>query len=148
MLSSIAMRLYIYAKIPAAWDAVVPMGPKFSAGAINVVGSQIVKSVSQSIQNRELGETLNSLGKELYSEGVSSMSYDDDNWCGTPPIPLPHHIFLEPIPHPWFENIAVASTLNKRYYGGVLSIIAQTILNQRVASQLQDIANKLMTSER
>ena len=143
---SLALRLFIAAKMnPAAWDAIIPHGPKYSAGAIHVFASQIVKSVSESIENPQTSRQLESLGGTLYTSGVGAMSYDDDNWCGTP---YPHHHFvLEPEPSPWFEQTIIQSKSNS-FYGGILSIVAQSISNKQVASELSEISGKLMGETR
>ncbi len=152
MLSRYSILLYLYARInPAIWDVIVPMGPKYSHGTLNVIGSQVVKFVAQSIKQKALGKSLNAIGRQLYSEGITSMSYDDDNWCGTPPIPFPihHHIFdIDPASLPWLEHFERDKKLNDRYYGGILSIVSESISNEKIASQLQRIAKQLSKSSR
>lgn len=136
--------LLLAKKHPQAYDAIYPHGPKFSIGAIDVLASQILKSISQSLANRQTGKALGGLAKQLYSGGVSVMSYDDDNFCGTP-YPLPHHIYFDPQPVPWFTGVVKQDKQAlQNYYGGVISIVAQVVSDDKIASALDRISKQLI----
>jgi len=138
----LTLRLYIFARLNPAINDIINQGIKYSKGTITVAASQIIKTISVSLKDEETGRELGSLSKELYAEGVSGMDYDDDNWCGT----LPHHIhYFDPIPNPWFEQIEKLNVQNEnQHFGAILNIISETISNQKIASQLKEIGDKLI----
>ncbi len=136
--------LLLAKKYPKAYDGINPHGPKYSKGAIDVFASQILKSISQSLENRETGKALGGFAKQLYSGGVSAMSYDDDNFCGTP-YPWPHHIHFDPDPDPWRVRIDKQDKQAvQHYYGGVISIVSQVVSNDKIASALDRISKQLI----
>ena len=136
--------LLLAKKHPQAYDGIYPHGPKYSIGAIDVLASQILKSISQSVANPQTGKALGGLAKQLYSGGTSAMSYDDDNFCGTP-YPFPHHIYFDPEPNPWFPGIAKQDKQAlQRYYGGVVNLVAQVVSDDKIAASLDRISKQLL----
>jgi hypothetical protein len=78
----------------AALDALIPHGPVISVGARDAMASMIIKSIAREVKGAKLTQELNGLGKKLFTAGAKAMSYNDDDWCGTPP----HRFGPDPIP--------------------------------------------------
>lgn len=129
---------------PAVYDVVFPHGPKYSKGDIDVFASQILKSISMSLENRQTGKVLCGLAKQVYALGFSAMSYDDDNFYGTH-YPI-HHINFDPEPNPWFEGRILKQDKQAAnlYYGGIISIVSQVVSDQKIAAQLSKIGSGMM----
>ncbi|MGZ3764181.1 MAG: hypothetical protein ACXVA2_05935 [Mucilaginibacter sp.] len=142
-LNNDALRLYLYARIkPEIWDAVVPMGPKYSEGTLNVVAAQVIKTISHHTREAGLKDELNEIGEKLFSSGSSQMSYSEDDWrCGNVPLPIPHFGFAGVF------SIADEVELNPqplppRYFGAILSLVAESVSDTRIAATLKGIAAK------
>jgi maltose-binding protein MalE len=143
LLTGNVFQLYLYAKIkPEMWDAVVPMGPKYSKGTLDVIAAQIIKTVAGLINSKPIRAELNDFGTKLFSSGLSAMSYDGDDWpCGNGLIPKPHFITtglldaVNPQPQPPTSN----------YYGSILSLVAETISNKEIAAGLAKLSARLGT---
>src|SRR5580698_5048572 len=78
---SLITRLYVLARFnQQMWEVVG--GPRISPAAANVFAAMLLKSIAADLKNREIAARLNNIGREAFSEGSSSMDFDDNSWCG------------------------------------------------------------------
>ncbi len=150
-LSGITFSFFLYAKLdPSIWDA-IPQVPKYSRGTLNIIASQILKTIASSIKDESLKAELNKLGSAIYNTGAQAMDYDDDRWiCGNNiiPFPFPHfgssefvfdpselELNPQPLPPRW------------KYYSALISIVADSIEDRNIASALTELGNKLSSGE-
>jgi hypothetical protein len=146
-LSGITFSLFLYAKLnPSIWD-VIPQVPKYSRGTLNIIASQILKTIASSIKQQGLKEELIKCGLAIYNAGVMTMDFNDDDWkCGNNiiPFPIPHFGSSEFIFDP-SESELNPQPLPPRlkYYSALLNIVADTIDDASITSSLKELSNKL-----
>ena len=151
-LTSITSFLEYAAKLnPAIYDAIHPQGPVLSEGTRNVMASMVVKSIAKNVKDLDAAKELQWIGKSLFETGAQSMSYEDDDWCGTP---YPHHfgphyqseflnfgeeVMLNPQPLPPHEHA---------YYGALLVMLADAVSMEKAKGILRNVGTSLMNSSR
>lgn len=149
-LTSITSFLEYVARLnPAIYDAIHPQGPVLSKGTRNVMASMVIKSIAKKVNDSNAVKELQWVGRSLFENGAQSMSYDDDDWCGTP---YPHRfgphyqaeflnfgeeVMLNPQPLPPHEHA---------YYGALLIMLADAVSMERAKDVLRNIGTSLMNS--
>lgn len=87
---------------PEAWDAIIPHGPVLSRPLAEFMAASVVRDISESVKDQEIGAKVRAIGKEMAgaaSSGLVQGWEDGDDIC--PPWkwgPFP--------PRPWWENIS------------------------------------------
>ena len=141
----LTMLAYLGARIPPqAWDAIFPMGPKFSTAAREYFIAQALKGFAARLRNPKIVGQLKTIQRALvgFAAGQLAADYDDDNWCGTPPRPHPWPWLLvsdelNPQPEPPLTELAKET-------GGYLLLLSQATSQPEAAKQLEAIAKTLM----
>lgn len=119
--------------------------PKYSKGTLDVIGAQIIKSIAFSVEEPSVKDELNKLGLQLYSSGTKTMSYDDEWYCGNGPHPIPHFGTAGPFFNPSeVELNPQPLPPRSKYYGAILSVVAESISDNRIVSALHEISNRLI----
>lgn len=149
-LTSITSFLTYAARLnPAMYDAIYPQGPVLSEGTRNVMASMVIKYVAKRVNQESFQKELQSAGRHLFEAGTQSMSFDDDDWCGTY---VPHH--FGPHVQPTFLNFGEEEMLNPQplpphehvYYGALLTMLADAVSVERVQGMLRNIGASMMNS--
>jgi hypothetical protein len=133
---------------PAIYDAIHPQGPVLSEGTRHVMAAMVIKSVAKQVSEPTVQQELQWLGKSLFDSGVSSMSFEFDDWCGTY---VPHR-FGPPHPQPGFLNFGEEVMLNPQplpphedvYFGALLTVLADAVSLEKVQDALRNIGATLM----
>lgn len=94
-------------------------GPIYRTAIADYMVADVVRAISQTVSNQEIGKRLLAAGKDLAAEssrGISAGYDDGDDIC--PPWyrngPIPHHLGvgpespLGPDPSPWFQHLGPA----------------------------------------
>ncbi len=146
--SKTAFLSYLARLNPKLWEIIHPHVPKISIGTRDVMAAMIVKAIIPCVKNPRAARELDGVGKRLFTAGVKGMSYEDDEWCPTRPHPK-----LGPEPIPWsifskFDEVLLnPQPLPPReqfYYGGLLTVLSETVSSKEIAKSLNRIANTLM----
>lgn len=146
--SKTAFLSYLARLNPKLWEIIHPHVPKFSVGTRDVMAAMIIKANIPCVKDPAKSRELGSIGKRLFAVGVKGMSYDDDDWCPTRPRPQ-----LGPEPIPWsifseFDEVLLnPQPLPPReqfYYGGLLTLLSETVSSKEIAASLNKMGAALM----
>jgi hypothetical protein len=149
-LTSITSFLEYAARLnPAIYDAIHPQGPVLSEGTRNVMASMVIKSIAKKINDPNAATELQWVGRSLFETGTQSMSYEDDDWCGTP---YPHR--FGPHYQSQFLNFGEEVMLNPQplppheqtYYGALLIMLADAVSAEKPKSILRNIGASIMNA--
>jgi len=129
----------------AAWDFVIPHGPKFSAATKELAMAGVVRDIALNLTDKALQKRLLTAGKsmvEFSSKGLLNGWQEGDDICPPwwPPFPWPGPT-PEPDPVPW----RVARVEGISEYANALKVIAGMSSVPAVTKQLNEIANSLNT---
>lgn len=134
---------------PKLWEIIHPHVPKVSIGTRDVMAAMVIKAIVPEINDVKIAKELQAMGKRLFTTGVKSMSYEDDDWCPTRPRPVP---FPDPIP--WaslfggFEEVLLnpqpLPPRDQTYYGGLLIVLSEAVAQKEIAASLQKMGSALL----
>ena len=131
---------------PAIYDVIFPHGPVFSVGARDVMAAMLIKSIAREVKDVRVAQELDGLGKKLFATGTKTMSYTDDDWCGTP---WPHPV--GPQQAPWSIDPGSLVGFNPQpdppgvnYYGALLVLLADVISVKEIGTALKKTGTALM----
>ena len=152
-----SMFLYLIGKLkPAAWDAIIPHGPKVSIASREYMIAIALKGFSAELNNRAVARKLTGIQQALvkFASERLAESFGDDDWCGTPwpkkfPSPFP-----DPDPTPWFSFSEVMlnpqplppKALQKEI-GGYLLMLSEATTLEAAAKELESVGNSLVNSK-
>ena len=151
--SKVSLLALLARRDPRIWEIIHPHVPMLSEGTRHVLASMVVKFVAKDLKDEGLAHELHGVGKQLFEQGVSAMSYEDDDWCGTP---WPHHRnpdHLGPQPEPWSVLFGLDDVMlnpqplppkEKTYYGALLVALADTIKTSSAAETLRNLGSSMM----
>ena len=110
------------------------------------MASMIIKSIACEVKDAKLTQELNGLGKKLFTAGAKAMSYNDDDWCGTPP----HRFGPDPIPWVFLDPGALVGFNPQpdppgiRYYGALLVLLADAVSVKDIGTASAKAGNNLV----
>lgn len=146
--------LYLIGKLkPAAWDAIIPHGPKVSLASREYMIAMALKGFSAEVKNRAVAKKIASIQQVLVKFASERLAQDfgDDDWCGTSgpkrfPFPIP-----DPDPIPWFSFSDVMLNPQplppkdqQKEIGGYLLMLSEATTLESVAKDLQSVGNGLI----
>lgn len=146
--SKTAFLSYLARLNPKLWDLIHPHVPKISVGTRDVMAAMIVKAIVPCVKDPTRSRELENVGKRLFGVGVKGMSYEDDDWCPTRPRPK-----LGPDPIPWsifseFDDVLLnpqpLPPKEQFYYGGLLTVLSETVSSKEIAKSMNKIGEALM----
>ena len=147
--SKTAFLSYLARLNPKLWEIIHPHVPKVSIGTRQVMAAMVIKAIVPEISDVKIAKELQALGKRLFTSGIKSMNYEDDDWCPTRLRPVP---FPDPIP--WMSvfsgmedvmlNPQPLPPREQTYYGGLLTILAEAVSQKEIATSLQKIGAALL----
>ena len=141
-LSSITSFLVLLANLkPEIYDALIPHGPKISQGTRNVMASTVIKSMTHEIKDADIVKELQKVGNRLFSAGIKSMSYQDDDWYA-----ITYKPYFGLSPESWFferqEVMLNPQPLPPReqgYYDALLTTLAKAVSHKEASEVLSNI---------
>ena len=150
-----SMILYLIGKLnPAAWDAIIPHGPRVSIASREYMIAIAIKGFSAELSNRAVGRKLDDIQQMLvkFAGDRLAQDFNEDDWCGTPwPRRFP---FPEPDPFPWFSFSDVMLNPQplppkelQKEIGGYLLMLSEATTLKEVANGLESIGNSLIKAK-
>lgn len=139
---------------PVIWEILHPHVPNISEATRQVMAAMVIKTVARGVEDRKISASLQEIGKTLFTNGTNAMSYDDDDWCGTP---WPHHFPIPvPDPDPWLwilrSDIAALNPQplppQQNYLGALLVTVADAVSDHGIAENLRGIGTSLLKMDK
>lgn len=152
LLSQTKMLFFLSHLYPEAIDALKPHLPVITEKVRKIYASSIIKTIAKKINDKEVAKELHTTGKILFDAAVEELDYDDDIFPSHPKPWYEGTIFFGPQPEPWVIADEDEEALNPqplpphevKYYGAILSILADTISVEHVAIALRNIGSALI----